>query len=121
MSYNSSRRKLALRALVASLFFLSSALPGHTLERAATLYDQLKAFSLGYASTTAENLVLHKDRVTLTFARGTFYFPAPLEGKVRGAVFIGEGTFHADVPPNEFERDNVKRLLKADDVTSNFK
>lgn len=96
----------------------------HALEPASStpsLYDQLKTFSLGYASLLAENLVVHKDRVTLTFEKGTFYFPSPVAGKVRGAVFIGEGTFHADVPPGEFEKANVKRLLKTDDVTSSFK
>ena len=37
----------------------------------------------------AENLVLKKDRVTLTFHDGMLYFPPPVEGKVRGAVFWG--------------------------------
>lgn len=85
------------------------------------LYRQLKAFALGYRSLRAENVVLKKDRVTVTFRDGMIYFPAPVEGKVRGAVFLGTGSFHADVPPNEFERDNVRRLLGADAVTSEFK
>src|SRR5215831_1725536 len=87
----------------------------------ASIYQELKEFSLGYASLPANNLVLKKDRATLTFEKGTFYFSSPVAGKMRSAVFIGEGTFHADVPPSEFEKDNVKRLLKAEDVTSNFK
>ncbi len=68
----------------------------------------------------AENLVLKKDRVTLTFHDGMLYFPPPVEGKVRGAVFVGTGTFEAAVPPIPFERDNVRRLLKADKVESDF-
>lgn len=48
------------------------------------------------------------------------YFPPPVEGAVRGAVFLGTGTFEATVPPIRFEQDNVKRLLKADEVSSDF-
>ena len=89
--------------------------------RGAGLYRQLKAFTLGYRSVVAENLVLKKDRGTITFREGMIYFPAPVDGAVRGAVFIGTGSFHADVPPNEFERENVRRLLGADEVASDFK
>ena len=91
------------------------------ISSSGALYSQLKAFTLGYRSIRAENLVLKRDRGTITFGDGMIYFPAPVEGKVRGAVFIGTGTFHADVPPYEFERDNVRRLLNADDVSSDFK
>jgi hypothetical protein len=89
--------------------------------RSHDLYSQLRAFSLGPDSATAENLVLQRDRVTITFVQGTFYFAAPVAGKVRGAVFMGTGNFHSDVPANEAERGNVRRLLKADDVSSDFK
>ena len=88
---------------------------------AARLYSQLRAFSLGPDSATVENLVLERDRVVMTFVEGTFYFSAPIQGKVRGAVFIGTGKFHSDVPPFESELANVRRLLKADDVSSDFK
>ncbi|MDR3747723.1 MAG: hypothetical protein P4M04_06180 [Acidobacteriota bacterium] len=89
--------------------------------RGLAVYGNLKAFALGYRSVRVENLVLKKDRVTLTFHDGMLYFPAPVEGKVRGAVFMGTGTFQAAVPPNEFELNNVRRLLKADEVASDFK
>ncbi|HTS37444.1 MAG TPA: M1 family aminopeptidase [Candidatus Solibacter sp.] len=87
----------------------------------AALYHQLKAFALGYRSVRAENLVLKKDRVTITFRDGLIYFPAPIAGKVRGAVFLGAGSLQAQPPPNEFERDNVRRLLGADEVSADFK
>lgn len=113
--------------IVLVTLFCAKAFAGaaHGDERAARkgaeLYGQLKAFALGFRSVRAENLVLKKDRVTLTFRDGMLYFPAPVEGKVRGAVFLGTGSFQAAVPPNEFERDNVRRLLKADEVASDFK
>jgi len=49
------------------------------------------------------------------------YFPAPIAGKVRGAVFLGTGSFQAQPPPIEFERDNVRRLLGSDEIAVDFK
>jgi hypothetical protein len=84
------------------------------------VYDQIKAFQLGGGSADVTGLVLKRDRVEMTFT-GTFYFASPVEGRVTGAVFVGAGTMKAEVPPVEFERDNVKRLLGADVVDSDFK
>src|SRR5579859_7000662 len=89
--------------------------------RGAVVYGQLKTFALGFRSVRAENLVLKKDRVTVTFRDGIMYFPAPIEGKVRGAVFLGTGSFRASAPPGEFELNNVRRMLNADEVASDFK
>lgn len=85
------------------------------------IYEPLKSFALTGGTSAAENLTLKRDRGVITFQSGTFYFSAPVEGQVRGAVFIGTGSFHADVPPSDFERENVNRLLKADVVESDFK
>jgi peptidase M1-like protein len=87
----------------------------------SAIYSQLRTFSLASDSATVENLILQRDRVVITFVQGTFYFAAPVAGKVRGAVFIGTGNFHSDVPTDEAERANVRRLLKANDISSDFK
>ncbi|HMJ26467.1 MAG TPA: M1 family aminopeptidase [Pyrinomonadaceae bacterium] len=84
------------------------------------LYTQIKSFSLTGGSASVKELTLNRDRVRMTFD-GTFYFTAPIDGHVTGAVFVGNGTFTAEVPPNGFEKDNVKRLLGADLVASDFK
>ena len=90
------------------------------LKRAAKpLYDQIKAFPLTGGKADVANLTLKRDRVAMTFT-GTFYFAAPIDGRVTGAVFIGKGTMHAEVPPSSFEKANVRRLLKADAVASDF-
>lgn len=88
--------------------------------KASAVYAQLRAFPLGFRSVPAENLVLKRDRVTITFREGALYFPAPIDGSVRGAVFLGRGTFQA-APPDDLERDYVRRMLKADEVASDFK
>jgi hypothetical protein len=88
-------------------------------ESGKKVYDQINAFTLSGGKADVTNLVLKRDRVVMTFT-GTFYFSAPVAGRITGAVFIGRGTFHADVPPSTFERENVKRLLNADAVDSEF-
>ena len=83
-------------------------------------YDKIKAFSLTGGSAEAKALVLKRDRGSMTFD-GTFYFTPSIDGHVTGAVFIGEGKFSAEVPPSEFEKDNVKRLLGTEIIESDFK
>jgi Peptidase family M1 domain len=85
------------------------------------LYSQLRTFTLASDSAVVENLILQRDRVVITFVQGTLYFAIPVAGKVRGAVFIGTGSFHSDVPADEAERANVRRLLKTDDISSDFR
>jgi len=84
------------------------------------VYDQIKGFALTGGTTTVEQMVLKRDRVTMTFT-GSFYFGAPVAGKVTGAVFVGEGSLKAEAPPSDFERDNLKRMIGADLVDTDFK
>jgi Peptidase family M1 domain len=85
------------------------------------LYNQVKAFSLTGGKADVTGLLLKRDRAEMTF-NGTFYFTAPINGKVTGAVFIGDGTFRAAAPSTEFEKANLKRLIGVDDaVESDFK
>jgi peptidase M1-like protein len=84
------------------------------------LYRALKVFQLSGATLQAENLTLKRDRATMTF-NGTFYFETPIEDKVYGAVFIGQGSFHADPPPTQFERELVRRVMNADSVDADFR
>jgi hypothetical protein len=83
------------------------------------LYQALVRFDLSGGTARAENVVLKRDRVEITFD-GMFYFEPPLGGRIRGAVFLGKGKVHAAVPNSVFERDNLYRMLKADAVDSTF-
>ena len=82
------------------------------------LYEALKAFEL-QGSATVSNLNIKRDRGEMTFT-GDFYFAAPVNGRVTGAVFIGEGTFRAEAPPIEYEKENLIRFLDTDVVESDF-
>jgi len=73
------------------------------------------------SSVHLQNVLIHRDRVTIKFTNGTVYFSPPAAGKVRAAVFVGNGEFQAPPPPVLFEQENVRRMLKADDVSSDFK
>jgi hypothetical protein len=84
------------------------------------VYRALQEFALSGNTSQAENLTLKRDRVVMTF-NGTFYFESPIQARVYGAVFVGQGSFHADPPPIDFERENVRRLLNADSVDSDFR
>jgi hypothetical protein len=84
------------------------------------LYEDVKRFALTGGSIEVANLKLARDRVEMTFT-GTFHLGSAGTDRVSGAVFIGQGTLRATVPPNEFERDNVRRLIGADLVESDFK
>jgi hypothetical protein len=85
------------------------------------VYQELRKFDLSGGTAVAENVVLKRDRGEITFTNGTFYFEAPVAGKVRGAVFIGNGQFRASVPPSDFEKHHVRRMLNAEVVESDFK
>lgn len=83
-------------------------------------YNQLKSFALTGGSAQVKALVLKKDRAQITLD-GTVYFSEPINGQITGAVFLGEGKFAVETPANEFEKDNVKRLLGVDNIESDFK
>ena len=88
-------------------------------EAGMALYQALVKFDLSSGTARAENVVLKRDRVEMTFD-GMFYFEAPIGGRIHGAVFLGRGNVHAAVPNSVFERDNLYRMLKADAVDSTF-
>ena len=82
-------------------------------------YPTLRSMALTGGATDVTNLVLTRDRVTMTLT-GTLAFTAPVNGKPMGAVFVGRGTMKAETPPGAFERDHIKRVLNADVVESDF-
>lgn len=86
---------------------------------AIAVYSQLKNFELNGGSATVSGITLKRDRVTMSLT-GTLYFTGSINGKVTGAVFVGNGILKAEVPPSDFERANVRRLLKTDTVTTDF-
>ena len=85
------------------------------------IYNKIKAFSLTAGKADVNGLVLKRDRVTITFGKGTFFFASPVDGRFTGAVFLGEGKLYAEVPPSDFEKEHIRRLFDTDSISSTFK
>lgn len=90
------------------------------LDKGKNVYEKIQAFALTGGTSEVAGLTLKRDRTEMIFD-GTFYFTSQVEGRVTGAVFIGQGKFRAEVPQSQFEKENVKRMLGTDIIESDFK
>lgn len=88
------------------LAFTCAALHAQHSANSNATYQQLRDLMPGDDVITVSNLVLHRDAAVFTFKSGTIAFFPPVNGKVTGAVFIGEGHLHID-PPTDQERHNL--------------
>src|SRR5262252_3891360 len=70
-------------------------------------YVALRNITLGSEAVSVTNLDLKRDAGRFRLNSGTVCFVPPVNGKVTGAVFAGEGTFQLN-PPSEAERKNLK-------------
>jgi peptidase M1-like protein len=104
-------------------FFLSTSYALEAVSNTETdvtaLYQQLQTQNFT-KSVFLENVPFERDRVRINFGSGMMYFGEPVAGKIRFAVFLGSGSVQAS-PPEGFEKDNVRRLLKAEEISSDFK
>jgi hypothetical protein len=82
-------------------------------------YQALRNITLSGEAVTVNNFELKRDAGTFHLRSGTFCFVAPVNGKVTGAVFNGDGNFVLD-PPQESERKSLKLLTKEDQFSENF-
>lgn len=82
-------------------------------------YQQLRNLTLGGEAVSVNNFDLKRDAGTFHLHSGTVCFVTPVQGKVTGAVFTGEGNFVLN-PPSESERKSLKLLTKEDQFNENF-
>ena len=59
-------------------------------------YQQLRNLSLGSEAVSVNNVNLRRDAATFHLRSGTVCFVAPVQGKVTGAVFVGDGNMILD-------------------------
>jgi hypothetical protein len=106
-----------LTVLLASPSALSqNAAPGPNSD---PTYQALRNLTLGSEAVSVSNLELKRDAGTFHLHSGTVCFVAPVNGKVTGAVFIGDGNFVLD-PPDANERSSLKLLTKENEFSENF-
>jgi hypothetical protein len=82
-------------------------------------YQQLRNLTLGSEAVTVSNFTLKRDAGTFHLHSGMVCFVTPVQGKVTGAVFVGEGNFVLD-PPLESERQSLKLLTKENEFSESF-
>jgi hypothetical protein len=111
--------------LFAATVLLASFLPLHAADNPAAdpnadpTYQQLRNLTLSGEAVSVTNFDLKRDAGTFHLHSGTVCFVAPVQGKVTGAVFVGDGNFVLD-PPLESERQSLKLLTKEDQFNESF-
>jgi hypothetical protein len=72
-------------------------------------YLKLRNIKVGTETVHVNDFTLKREAGTFTFRSGAFQFVEPVNGKITGAVFVGDGSFVL-VPPIELERRNLAIL-----------
>lgn len=81
------------------------------------LSENAGAFSGEYASVN--NLILKRDAATFTLRSGEIYFLTPAQGKITGAVFIGDGEITL-TPPVDSEKKMMKFFIESTELKEQF-
>jgi hypothetical protein len=116
---------MASRTLSAATILLASFLPLYAADNPPVgpnsdpTYQQLRNLTLSGEAVSVTNFDLKRDAGTFHLHSGTVCFVTPVQGKVTGAVFVGEGNFVLD-PPQESERKSLKLLTKEDEFSEKF-
>ena len=105
--------------LTLSLGICSAQTSTPTAPNSDPTYQQLRNLGLGGEAVSVNNLTLRRDAATFHLRSGTVCFVPPVQGKVTGAVFVGDGNMVLD-PPLAIERSSLKLLTKEDEFSENF-
>jgi Peptidase family M1 domain len=114
-----SRILSAAAILLASFFFLYAADIPLAAPNSDPTYQQLRNLTLGGEAVSVTNFTLKRDAGAFHLRSGTVCFVTPVQGKITGAVFTGDGDFVLD-PPLESERKSLKLLTKEDEFSEKF-
>src|SRR5213078_727890 len=109
-------------ALLLAATFFTLSVPGagaQTGPNSDPNYVALRNITLWSEAVSVMNFSLKRDAGTFHLNSGTVCFVPPVNGKVTGAVFVGEGNFVLN-PPTETERKSLKYLTKEDEFSEKF-
>ena len=79
----------------------------------------MRNIALGSEAVTVNNVTLKRDAATFQLNSGTVCFLSPVQGKVTGAVFVGEGRLLL-TPPLPSEERSLSLLSKEKEFSENF-
>jgi len=82
-------------------------------------YQALRNLTLSGEAVSVSNLALKRDAGTFHLRSGTVCFVAPVNGKVTGAVFSGDGNFVLE-PQIVSEQNSLKLLTKENEFSESF-
>jgi hypothetical protein len=82
-------------------------------------YQQLRNIGLSGEAVTVTNFDLTRDAAVFHLRSGTVCFVTPVQGKVTGAVFVGDGSMSL-TPPIPVEKGMLRLLTKEDTFNENF-
>ena len=82
-------------------------------------YQQLRNITLQTGGITVQNVTLKRDAATFQLNSGTLCFVAPVNNKVTGAVFTGDGKLLLD-PPIPSERASLAVFTKEKEYSESF-
>jgi len=102
---------------IASL--LTTSLYPQTIPNSDGNYQQLRNITLQPGSLTVQNIRLKRDAATFELNSGVLCFVTPVNNKVTGAVFAGEGKLLLD-PPVASERASLWLLTKEKEYAESF-
>jgi hypothetical protein len=82
-------------------------------------YAALRNLGLGDQAVTISNYDLKRDAGTFRLRSGTVCFLSPVNNRVTGAIFSGDGVFLLN-PPDDSERKSLQYLTKQPDFNEHF-
>ena len=82
-------------------------------------YQQLRNISLGSEAVVISGFDLKRDAATFQLNSGTVCFLSPVQGKVTGAVFVGEGRLLL-TPPVPSEERSLALLTRSQEFSESF-
>ena len=105
-----ARAALQMSAVI-FVVFLHVSLFAQTTPNSDGLYQQLRNIVLQPTGLTIQNVTLKRDAATFQLNSGTLCFVAPVNNKVTGAVFVGDGKLLLE-PPIASERASLSVLSR---------
>jgi hypothetical protein len=89
-----------------------------------SVYQQVRQIAkadsdFGGPFATVKNLTLKRDAGVFTLTSGEIYFAPPVEGRITGAVFIGEGELDL-TPPTQIEKHTLSIFINNEALSEPF-
>jgi hypothetical protein len=109
---------LCLFATVGGLVGIVPAAYTQSAANSDPTYQALRNLTLAGEAVRVSNFNLKRDAATFHLRSGTVCFVVPVQSKVTGAVFVGDGNLSLEPPPSE--RSMLKLLTKEDEFSENF-